>query len=234
MKLIRFLIYSLLLCFCTVSAQKIDHSKWTEILQLYVAENGDVNYKKMQKNRDTFKVYLNVLASNPPKDSWNNAEIKAYWINAYNAFTVQLVLDNYPIKSIKDISEPWGQMFFKIGGKSMSLNTIEHEILRPMGDPRIHFAIVCASESCPKLLNYAYESETLNDQLDQAAKEFINDASKNSLTASEITISKIFKWFKSDFPKGDDFISYLNNYSIVKLFPETKINYQNYNWFLNE
>ena len=125
-------------------------------------------------------------------------------------------------------------MFFKIGGKSMSLNTIEHEILRPMGDPRIHFAIVCASESCPKLLNYAYESETLNDQLDQAAKEFINDASKNSLTASEITISKIFKWFKSDFPKGDDFISYLNNYSIVKLFPETKINYQNYNWFLNE
>jgi hypothetical protein len=234
MKLIRFLIYSLLLCFCTVSAQKIDHSKWTEILQLYVAENGDVNYKKMQKNRDTFKVYLNDLASNPPKDSWSNSEIKAYWINAYNAFTVQLVLDNYPIKSIKDISEPWGQMFFKIGGKSMSLNTIEHEILRPMGDPRIHFAIVCASESCPKLLNYAYESETLNDQLDQAAKEFINDASKNSLTASEITISKIFKWFKSDFPKGDDFISYLNNYSIVKLFPETKINYQNYNWFLNE
>jgi hypothetical protein len=234
MKLIRFLIYSLLLCFCTVSAQKIDHSKWTEILQLYVAENGDVNYKKMQKNRDTFKVYLNDLASNPTKDSWSNSEIKAYWINAYNAFTVQLVLDNYPIKSIKDISEPWGQMFFKIGGKSMSLNTIEHEILRPMGDPRIHFAIVCASESCPKLLNYAYESETLNDQLDQAAKEFINDASKNSLTASEITISKIFKWFKSDFPKGDDFISYLNNYSIVKLFPETKINYQNYNWFLNE
>jgi hypothetical protein len=234
MKLIRFLIYSLLLCFCTVSAQKIDHSKWTEILQLYVAQNGDVNYKKMQKNRDTFKVYLNDLASNPPKDSWSNSEIKAYWINAYNAFTVQLVLDNYPIKSIKDISEPWGQMFFKIGGKSMSLNTIEHEILRPMGDPRIHFAIVCASESCPKLLNYAYESETLNDQLDQAAKEFINDASKNSLTASEITISKIFKWFKSDFPKGDDFISYLNNYSIVKLFPETKINYQNYNWFLNE
>ena len=234
MKLIRFLIYSLLLCFCTVSAQKIDHSKWTEILQLYVAENGDVNYKKMQKNRDTLKVYLNDLASNPPKDSWSNSEIKAYWINAYNAFTVQLVLDNYPIKSIKDISEPWAQMFFKIGGKSMSLNTIEHEILRPMGDPRIHFAIVCASESCPKLLNYAYESETLNDQLDQAAKEFINDASKNSLTASEITISKIFKWFKSDFPKGDDFISYLNNYSIVKLFPETKNNYQNYNWFLNE
>ena len=234
MKHIHFLIYSLLLCFCTVSAQKIDHSKWTEILQLYVAENGDVNYKKMQKNRDTFKVYLNDLASNPPKDSWSNSEIKAYWINAYNAFTVQLVLDNYPIKSIKDISEPWAQMFFKIGGKSMSLNTIEHEILRPMGDPRIHFAIVCASESCPKLLNYAYESETLNDQLDQAAKEFINDASKNSLTASEITISKIFKWFKSDFPKGDDFISYLNNYSIVKLFPETKINYQNYNWFLNE
>lgn len=234
MKQIHFLICSFLLCFCTASAQTIDHSKWTDVLQVYVAKNGNVNYRDLQNNRIVLNDYLNDLASNSPKDNWSNAETKAYWINAYNAYTVQLILDNYPLKSIKDLNDPWDQTFFKINGETMSLNTIEHKILRPMGDPRIHFAIVCASQSCPKLLNYAYEPETLNDQLDEAAKEFINDASKNSLTASQITISKIFKWFKSDFPKGAAFINYLNNYSTLKIHPEPKINYQNYNWSLNE
>ena len=234
MKQISFLICGLLLWFCTASAQTIDHSKWTDVLQVYVAKNGSVNYKDLQNNRIVLNDYLNDLASNSPKDNWSNAEKKTYWINAYNAYTIQLILDNYPLKSIKDITDPWSQTFFKINGKTMSLNTIEHNILRPMGDPRIHFAIVCASESCPKLLNYAYEAETLNDQLDQAAKEFINDASKNNITASQITISKIFKWFKSDFPTGTAFINYLNKYSTLKFHPDTKINYQSYNWSLNE
>ena len=234
MKQISFLICGLILWFCTASAQTIDHSKWTDVLQDYVAKNGNVNYKDLQNNRIVLNDYLNELDSNSPKDNWSNAETKAYWINAYNAYTIQLILDNYPLKSIKDITDPWGQTFFKINGETMSLNAIEHEILRPMGDPRIHFAIVCASESCPKLLNYAYEAKTLNDQLDQAAKEFINDTSKNTITASQITISKIFKWFKSDFPTGTAFINYLNNYSALKIHLDTKINYQNYNWSLNE
>ncbi|MDB9873886.1 DUF547 domain-containing protein [Flavobacteriaceae bacterium] len=230
----RFLIYSLLLCFCTAGAQTIDHSKWTEILQFYVAENGNVNYKGLQKNRKSLNAYLNNLAQNAPEENWSKAEKMAYWINAYNAYTIQLILNNYPTESIKDIKDPWGQTFFEIGGKTMSLNTIEHEILRPMGDPRIHFAIVCASESCPKLLNCAYEAKSLTDQLDQAAREFINDTSKNSISESKITISKIFKWFKSDFPKGDAFINYLNKYSTVKIFPDININYKTYNWSLNE
>ena len=230
----RFLIYSLLLCFCSASAQTIDYSKWTKILQAYVAENGDVNYKGLQESPKPLNTYLKNLAANAPKENWSKAEKMAFWINAYNAYTIQLILDNYPTESIKDIKDPWGQTFFEIDGKTMSLNTIEHEILRPMGDSRIHFAIVCASESCPKLLNCAYEAETLTDQLDQAAREFINDPSKNSMTASEITISKIFKWFKSDFPKGDAFITYLNKYSTVNISPDTKINFQNYNWSLNE
>ena len=230
----RFLIYSLLLCFYTASAQTIDHSKWTEILQFYVAENGNVNYKGLQKNRKSLNAYLNNLAQNAPEENWSKAEKMAYWINAYNAYTIQLILDNYPTESIKDIKDPWGQTFFEISGKTMSLNTIEHEILRPMGDPRIHFAIVCASESCPKLLNCAYESKSLTDQLDQAAREFINDTSKNSISESKITISKIFKWFKSDFPKGDGFIAYLNKYSLTNISTETKINFQTYNWSLNE
>ena len=230
----RFLICSLLLCFCVASAQTIDHSKWTEILQAYVVENGYVNYKGLQKNQKSLQNYLNYLAENTPQENWSKTEKMTYWINAYNAYTIQLILDNYPTESIKDINDPWGQTFFEIGGKKMSLNTIEHEILRPMGDPRIHFAIVCASKSCPKLLNCAYESNTLTDQLDQAAREFINDPSKNSITESKITISKIFKWFKSDFPKGDAFISYLNKYSTISISSDTKINYKTYNWSLNE
>lgn len=230
----RFIIYSILLCFYTTNAQKIDHSKWTEILQLHVTNNGGVNYEGLQNKREALKNYLGHLASNSPKDDWTKTEKMTYWINAYNAFTIQLILENYPLKSIKDLRDPWGQTFFKINGQSMSLNTIEHKILRPMGDPRIHFAIVCASESCPKLLNCAYESETLNEQLDRAAKEFINDASKNSLTDSNIVISKIFKWFKSDFPKGNKFVDYLNKYSKVKLSPDVKIQFKNYNWSLNE
>ena len=230
----RFLIYSLLLCFWTSGAQKMDHSEWTKILQLHVSDSGKVNYKGLLSNREPLNKYLEALASNAPKNNWSNAEKMAFWINAYNAYTIQLILDNYPTESIKDISDPWEQTFFKIGGQTMSLNTIEHKILRPMGDARIHFAIVCASESCPKLLNCAYEAESLTDQLDQAAKEFINDASKNSLTPSKITISKIFKWFESDFPKEAAFITYLNTYSTVTISPDPKINYKTYDWSLNE
>ena len=230
----QLLTYVLLLCLWTISAQKMDHSEWTEILQRHVSESGHVNYRAFENNREPLENYLDNLARHSPEDNWSNAETKAYWINAYNAYTIQLILDNYLLKSIKDINNPWDQTFFKINGKKMSLNTIEHKILRPMGDPRIHFAIVCASESCPKLLNYAFEAKNLNNQLDQAAKAFINDTSKNSLTASRITISKLFKWFKSDFPKGEAFINYLNMYSTVKIDPKTEIDYQHYNWALNE
>ena len=230
----KFLIYIVLACSWTASTQTMDHSKWTDILQAYVADNGKVNYKGLLNNRAVLNDYLNDLASNAPEDSWSIAEKKAYWINAYNAYTIQLILDNYPIESIKDLKNPWGQQFIEIGGKTITLNTIEHEILRPMGDSRIHFAIVCASESCPKLLNCAFEAEILKTQLDQTAHEFINDPSKNSITPSKISISKIFKWFKSDFPKEDAFIKYLNKYSTVTIFPDPKINYKTYDWTLNE
>ena len=120
MKQIHFLICSFLLCYCTASAQTIDHSKWTDVLQVYVAKNGNVNYRDLQNNRIVLNDYLNDLASNSPKDNWSNAETKAYWINAYNAYTIQLILDNYPLKSIKDLNDPWDQTFFKINGETMS------------------------------------------------------------------------------------------------------------------
>tara|TARA_B110000971_G_scaffold196192_1_gene211161 strand:- start:4695 stop:5393 length:699 start_codon:yes stop_codon:yes gene_type:complete len=230
----RILILSLLVNFWTVNAQPADHSLWTNVLQTYVSDKGAVDYKDLQNNKAVLNGYLKVLRANAPNDAWSIDAKKAYWINAYNAFTVQLILENYPLKSIKDLRRPWDQCFIEIDGEKITLNTIEHEILRPMGDPRIHFAIVCASESCPKLLNFAYESDTLEQQLEQATKTFINDPSRNSINHLAVKISKIFKWFKTDFPKSEAFIAFLNNYSALKIAAQADIDYLNYSWSLNE
>jgi hypothetical protein len=177
--------------------------------------------------------YLNEFVKKHPNELWTKNETLAYWINAYNAFTIKLIIDNYPVKSINDISQPWDKKFIPINGKSISLNYIEHEILRKMNEPRIHFAINCASISCPKLLNEAYVPETLDGQLDNAAKEFIN-SNKNKLTSGNIKISKIFKWFKKDFETNGSIIDFINNYSEIKLSSKEKIGYLDYNWSLNE
>ena len=232
--MIRILILSLLVNFWAANAQPADHRQWTDVLQEYVLENGAVDYKGLQNNKSGLESYLKLLSSNAPNDGWSIDAKKAYWINAYNAFTVQLILKNYPLKSIKDLKRPWGLSFIKIDGGKIALNTIEHEILRPMGDPRIHFAIVCASKSCPKLLNYAYESETLDQQLEHVTKMFINDPSRNSISQSTAKISKIFKWYKTDFPKSEAFIAFLNNYSTIKILAKAEIDYFNYSWKLNE
>ena len=232
--MIRILILSLLVNFWAANAQPADHRQWTDVLQAYVSENGVVDYKGLQNNKSGLESYLKLLSANAPNDEWSTDAKKAYWINAYNAFTIQLILKNYPLKSIKDLKRPWGLSFIKIDGGKIALNTIEHEILRPMGDPRIHFAIVCASKSCPKLLNYAYESETLDQQLDHVTKMFINDPSRNSISQSNVKISKIFKWFKTDFPKSEAFIVFLNNYSTIKILAKAEIDYFNYSWKLNE
>ena len=232
--MIRVLIISLLVNFWAANAQPVDHRQWTDVLQAYVSENGAVDYKGLQNNKPGLESYLKLLSANAPNDEWSIDAKKAYWINAYNAFTIQLILENFPIKSIKDLKRPWELSFIKIDGGKIALNTIEHEILRPMGDPRIHFAIVCASKSCPKLLNYAYESETLDQQLEHVTKMFINDPSRNSISQSTPKISKIFKWYKTDFPKSEAFIAFLNNYSSIKILAKAEIDYLNYSWNLNE
>ena len=232
--MIRILSLCLIITSWTGNSQPADHSPWTEILQTYVSDKGEVNYKELRNNKSVLENYLEKLAANPPNDKWDTDTQKAYWINAYNAFTIQLILKNYPLKSIKDLKRPWELSFIKIDGGKIALNTIEHEILRPMGDPRIHFAIVCASKSCPKLLNYAYESETLDQQLEHVTKMFINDPSRNSISQSTAKISKIFKWYKTDFPKSEAFIAFLNNYSTIKILAKAEIDYFNYSWKLNE
>ena len=215
-------------------AKPIDHKQWNDLLQKYVSKNGKVNYKGFKKDGKNLQIYLDNLAKNTPQKSWSRNATLAYWINAYNAFTVKLIIDNYPTKSIKDIKDPWDKEFFTLGSKKYSLGEIEHKILRKMNEPRIHFAINCASFSCPNLLNEAYTEKNLNTQLNTVSKSFINDPSKNTISADKVEISKIFDWFSGDFKTNGSVIDYLNKFSKVKISKNAKVKYKEYNWALNE
>ena len=220
------------LCF-SLNAQEIDHTIWTAYLRDHVSQRGQVNYKAILENSSELNTYLNEYVKIHPEKTWSKNETLTYWINAYNAFTIKLIIDNYPVNSINDISQPWDKKFIPINGNLMSLNEIEHEILRKMDEPRIHFAINCASVSCPKLLNEAYVADRLNEQLENAAKEFIN-SEQNQLISGNIKISKIFKWFKGDFENNSSVIDFINQYATTKIDKNEKVGYLEYNWSLNE
>lgn len=215
-------------------SQNINHQQWTSLLKKHVSPNGAVDYKAFQKDHKALNDYINFLSLNAPSKLWSKIEILAYWINAYNALTIQLIIEVYPLKSIKNIWRPWSKKLIVVEGKKLSLDTIEHEILRKMNEPRIHFAIVCASKSCPKLQNSAFEASNLDLVLENATKEFINDQEKNSISKKVVKLSKIFKWFAADFPKNKAFIKFLNRYSTTKIDLDAKINFLNYDWSLNE
>ena len=148
--------------------------------------------------------------------------------------TIDLILRHYPLKSIKDIEKPWEQRFWKLGNKWYNLEEIEHQILRKMNEPRIHFAIVCASYSCPKLQNYAFVASNLEDQLTIATKEFLNDSKRNSITESAVGLSKIFQWFAKDFKQNSSLIGFLNEYSDIKISEKAKKGFKDYSCALNE
>ena len=145
-----------------------------------------------------------------------------------------LITDNYPLKSIKDLKNPWDKEWVKVGSQTYSLGDIEHKILRKMHDPRIHFAINCASYSCPKLVNVAYMPKTIESQLAKATSDFINDASKNNIKTNKLLLSNIFKWYKGDFTENGSLIDYIQQYTKVALKANSKINYLEYDWTLNE
>ena len=221
---------------------KMKHDDWSTLLKEHVTEAGQVNYKGFIKDDSLFNKYLTDLSTHPTGDNWTEKEKIVYWINAYNAFTVKLILDNYPLKSIKDISDglpmissPWDIKFFKIGNTDFDLNTIEHEILRKkFNEPRIHFAINCASVSCPKLRNEAFTVEQLDTQLEEQAKGFINNPIKNKITEKKVQLSKIFNWFESDFTKEKPLASFLQRYIDMDLPKDFNVEYLDYDWNLNE
>lgn len=250
-KIIFFFTLSFLLFSCQSSTLGLagstppSHAIWDQLLKAHVKPNGLVDYKGFIKDKAKLEQYTKLLSANAPdRKTWSKNQQLAYWINAYNAFTVTLIVDNYPVESIRDlgpklkiplIKDVWHYKFFKIGGVDSSLDEIEHSILRKEFDePRIHFAVNCASVSCPPLLNEAFMAEKIESQLTKVATTFINDPTRNKISADKAEISSIFSWFKGDFTKKGSLIDFLNLYSKVKIKPSAKISHLNYDWNLNE
>lgn len=224
-------------------AAPITHEIWDDLLSAHVSPEGFVDYAGLADNRAEFDKYIELLETHHPnKKRWTREESMAYWINAYNAFTVQLILDNYPVGSIKDIkggitfvNSVWDQKFITIQGKDYDLNNIEQGILRKYyKEARIHFAVNCASISCPPLANFAFTAEALDEQLDLMATAFLADQSKNVITADELQLSKIFGWYKKDFTDDKNLQEYINQYTPIDVDPKAKIKYLSYDWGLND
>lgn len=224
--------------------QAPDHSAWTELLAKHVRPNGLVDYKGFISDKAKLNAYADYLSDNPPAEAWTDNEKIAYWINAYNVFTVKLIVDNYPVESIKDLNPTlsiptvrsiWTKEWFQIGGEDFSLDRIEHKILRKdFEEPRIHFAVNCASIACPLLRNEAYTAERLDIQLDEQARLFLNDPSRNIITPQRVEISKIFSWFGGDFKEGQSLIQFLNKYTEVQIEEKAKVRFMDYDWNLND
>jgi hypothetical protein len=226
----------------SMAADHIDNSIYAALLKKHVI-NGRVNYDGFKRDEVLLDEYLAVLSHTDFKSLSGNRRF-AFYINAYNAFTIKLILTQYPgINSIKEIggffSNPWSKKFIKLKKIKVSLDYIEHEVLRPeFKDPRVHFAINCASKSCPILLNKPYESSILETQLDNQAEKFINDKKYTMIRGDTIFISKIFKWFKDDFSNNP--LLFIKRYASKELKEQLNskknsltIKYLDYDWSLN-
>jgi hypothetical protein len=231
------------------------HKIYDELLAQYV-ENGLVDYEKL-KNDNRLKKYLNNLSKINPDTLKNDMEKMTFWINAYNAFTLEVIVDNYPLESINDLNwggmaiaqmlgkTVWHKKFISINNKEYSLNDIEHGILRKkFNDPRIHFALVCAALSCPKLRSEAYTADKLIMQFEEQGNLFLNNREKNrfDLKTKTAYLSRYFDWYKDDFGKNDEEVliyitDYLNDEEVVKSIKDNPENWTiefiPYNWCLN-
>lgn len=232
----KLLVAIVLLLFINTQAQT---AIFNSLLQKNVDYKGNVNYSNLKKDKTDLNKFLSYLEKTTPSNSWSKNKQKAFWINAYNAYTIKIILDNYPIKSITKIKTKgktaWKIPFAIIGGKTYTLDHIEHKILRAkLFDPRIHVGVNCASGSCPKLHNVAFTENNVNKELDKLMKSFINDSKRNKITKSGmIHISEIFNWFKVDFTKQGSVIDYINKYANTKINNDAKIHYLPYDWNLN-
>ncbi len=221
-------------------SKAISHKDWDAFLNKYVTEGGKVNYSEIIRHTDEFNKYIILLSNAKPGPGWSENDKKAYWINVYNAFTIKLILDHYPVKSIKDVKEDmtsWSEMqFIIIKGKNYCLKDIEEKIIfKEFNDKRIIFALCNATASSPQLLNHAYIGDKLDSLLDNQTKTFINDTYKNNLSGSKIEISEVFKWHKDEFGKENTtIIDFINKYANIKLDRNVKISHMKYNWNINQ
>lgn len=211
------------------------HTAWTQLLEKYVDDDGLVNYNGMRQVSKEVTEYLRYLETFTPDLDWPRNRYLAFYINLYNAGTVKLILDNYPTGSIRDIPNPWGQKLFTINERSLSLDDVEHKILRSLDEPRIHFAINCASLSCPKLIRKAYTEIGLEKELNDAVKSIFKSSKMFQSKKNGIYLSSIFKWYRRDFETTyGTIINFLNHYHDVPFRDDVKIHFLPYDWDLNQ
>ena len=220
----------------------VDHRIFGDLLKKYVKE-GQVDYAGFQSEEATLDRYLNLLEE-VDIYQFSRDEQFAFYANAYNAWTIKLILTKYPkIKSIKALgifnTGPWNKKVVRLKGRTVSLDHLEHDILRPRyKDPRVHFAINCAAKSCPPLRPEPYSGDRLDQQLDDSTRSFINDPQSYRLEGQILYVSRIFKWFSEDFKDGA--LAFFLQYATGELKrdldagrEEIKVKYLNYDWSLN-
>jgi hypothetical protein len=239
-KLKRFFPALLVVLASSAEGAHLDHSRWDALLKRYVSAESRVDYRSFKEHGATdLDAYVGALAK-PWPEGMDRNEVKAAWINAYNALTVRWVLSNYPVESIWRTDDPFRALRHTLDGRRVSLDQIEGW-LREMHDPRIHAALVCAARSCPPLRREAYGAAQLDGQLDDNARSWLADARFNQFFPDRQTalVSEIFKWYAGDFtgsgggrqflarfaPPGDrEFLAYSN----------ARIEYEPYRWGLND
>jgi hypothetical protein len=248
--LVRWLVGMALVLIVLSRAQAVEfdqsHALFDQVLKTYV-KNARVNYVALKSHPQELDRYLGQVAavSETEFKSWTEKQQIAFLINAYNGCTMRLILDHYPVKRIKDIggflSGPWDQPVVHLFGRTLTLNTVEHKMLRKdYSEPRIHFALVCAAKGCPPLRGEAYVATHLDEQLDDQAKQFLANPRKNRAEASQHTVylSPIFKWYGGDFEKqAGSALAFLKPYWPAKPptdYEDFKIRYTDYDWSLNE
>lgn len=230
----RLLFFIFILFLGHVGHAQPDYKPWDIFLKKYVSAAGEVDYKSIKANKKELDGIIKTFSTTAAMSTWNKNDQLAFWINVYNAFTIDLIVNNYPIKSIQNLDggKPWDVKRITIAGKKYSLNNIENDIIRPQfKDARIHFAVNCGAKSCPPLLNGAFFGKSLDAQLDAVTKKFINNPKYQSIAASKLTLSKIFDWYVTDF--GDK-IAFLNKYSTIKVNKNSSVVFKDYDWTLND
>ncbi len=229
-------ILPLLLLFICLSGytQTIDLTKYDEFLKKHVSAKGVVNFDKVLKNIDELNSITENFSKISPNKGWSKSEYKTFWINFYNANIIKLLAENYPIKSINYIVDAFKIEVVDYDGGKISLDFIQHELLRPLGDPRVNFALYATTISSPMLNRVAYKPETVEQELEAAAINFINDPTKNKIDMNASKISKIFEWYKDDFGDEEAIKHFINKYSgSGKVNMTTNLFYMEYDWNLH-
>lgn len=215
-------------------SQYINYQFYEDFLTKYVSKEGYVDYDAIYQNQVDLTTVIKRFESLQTLNDWSTNQKLSHWINVYNVYSIKLIVDNFPINSIKDIIGSFDLRFIPHKNQYISLNFIEKEILSTTLDERIHFAINCASISCPNINRVPFYADTIETQLEVAAKEFINNTLKNDISRKEVKLSKIFDWFAPDFLKNNtSIIAYINKYADTKIKDNAEITFLDYNWSLN-